>query len=158
MSLYINKFLECNEAYIMNMLRLILLKGKECCICKDKEVKIWIVDEAKLTRGLAVYVRLFCQNHEKKWKEGQRVEYKKLNSVMLIELPYQKPAGLWINLAWNEFLTLLTNYFGDKNAIEKELIPEIINPCEEFLKNNPKFVLKSSIDDYLKDPLLITDK
>ena len=158
MSLYINKFLECNEAYIMNMLRLILLKGKECCICKDKEVKIWIVDEAKLTRGLAVYVRLFCQNHEKKWKEGQRVEYKKLNGVMLIELPYQKPAGLWINLAWNEFLTLLTNYFGDKNAIEKELIPEIINPCEEFLKNNPKFVLKSSIDDYLKDPLLITDK
>ena len=158
MSLYINKFLECNEAYIMNMLRLILLKGKECCICKDKEVKIWIVDEAKLARGLAVYVRLFCQDHEKKWKEGQRVEYKKLNSVMLIELPYQKPAGLWINLAWNEFLTLLTNYFGDKNAIEKELIPEIINPCEEFLKNNPKFVPKGSIDDYLKDPSLITDK
>ena len=140
------------------MLRLILLKGKECCICSNKEVKIWVVDEAKLARGLAVYVRLFCQDHEKMWKEGQKLEYKKLNGVMLIELPYQKPAGLWINLTWTDFLALLTNYFGDKNTIEKKLIPEIINPCEEFLRNNPKFILKGSIDDYLQDNEVITDK
>lgn len=158
MSIYTNKFLECNEAYIRNMLRLILLKAKECCICSNEEVKIWIVDEAKLARGLVVYVRLFCQDHEKMWKEGKKLEYKKLNGVMLIELPYQKPAGLWINLTWTDFLTLLTNYFGDKNAIEKKLIPEIINPCEEFLRNNPKFILKGSIGDYLQDSEIITDK
>lgn len=140
------------------MLRLILLKAKECCICSNEQVKIWIVDEAKLARGLAVYVRLFCQDHEKMWKEGKKLEYKKLNGVMLIELPYQKPAGLWINLTWTDFLTLLTNYFGDKNAIEKKLIPEIINPCEEFLRNNPKFILKGSIGDYLQDNQVITDK
>ena len=92
------------------------------------------------------------------WKEGQKLEYKKLNGVMLIELPYQKPAGLWINLTWTDFLALLTNYFGDKNTIEKKLIPEIINPCEEFLRNNPKFILKGSIDDYLQDNEVITDK
>lgn len=131
------------------MLKLIFLKSKECCICKNEQVRIWIVDEANLTHGLAVYVRLFCQEHEKKWKEGQKLDYEKLNGVMLIELPYQKPAGLWINLAWKEFLALLTNYFGNKNTIEKKLIPDIINPCEEFFKNNPKFVLKGSIDKYL---------
>ncbi|MEJ2272480.1 MAG: hypothetical protein P8X91_08405 [Candidatus Bathyarchaeota archaeon] len=54
------------------------MKGKECCICSNEEVKIWIVDEAKLARGLAVYVRLFCQDHEKMWKEGQKLEYKML--------------------------------------------------------------------------------
>jgi hypothetical protein len=157
-SVYSNKFLECNEAYIKNMLSLILIKNKKCCICKNVKVQIWIIDEANLTRGIAVYARLFCQDHEKKWKEGQKVEYEMLNGVMLIELPYQKPAGLWINLTWRDFLVLLTNYFGDKNAIEKKLIPDIINPCEDFMKNNPKFVLKGSIDDYLKDYEMITDK
>jgi hypothetical protein len=150
MSVYTNKCLECAEAYIKNLLRLILLKGQECCVCKDEQVSIWIIDEASLTHGLAVYVRLFCREHEKKWKDAERLNYKMLNGFMLVEMPYQKPAGVWTNLSWNDFLTLLTNYFGDKKAIEEKLIPEIVNPCEEFLKNNPKFVLKGNIEDYVK--------
>ncbi len=150
MSVYTNKCLECSEAYIKNLLRLILLKGQECCICRNKQVSIWIVDETNLTRGLAVYIRLFCQEHEKNWKEAQKLEYNKLNGVMLIELPYQKPAGLWTNLSWNDFVTLLSNYLGNKSIIENKLIPEIVNPCEEFLNKNPKFVLKGSIEEYLK--------
>jgi uncharacterized phage-like protein YoqJ len=74
-SVYTNKCLECSEAYIKNLLRLIILKGQECCICRKKQVSIWIVDETNLTRGLAVYIRLFCQEHEKKWKEAQKLEY-----------------------------------------------------------------------------------
>jgi len=149
-SVYANKYLECSEAYIKNLLRLILLKGQECCVCRNKQASIWIVDETNLTRGLAVYVRLFCQEHEKKWKEAQKLVYNKVNGVMLIELPYQKPAGLWTNLSWNDFVTLLSNYLGDKKIIKKKLIPEIVNPCEEFLNKNPKFVLKGQIEDYLK--------
>ncbi|MFA5363750.1 MAG: hypothetical protein WC325_01030 [Candidatus Bathyarchaeia archaeon] len=150
MSVYTNKDLECSEAYTKNLLRLILLKGQKCCVCHSEHVCVWIVDEAKLARGLAVYVRLFCREHEKMWKDAKRLEYNQLNGVMLIEMPYQKPAGLWTNLAWNEFLVLLTNYFGNKNAVEKKLIPEIVNPCEEFLTKNPKFVLKGAIADYIK--------
>ena len=150
MSIYTNKCLECTEAYVKNLLRLILLKGQECCVCKDEQVCTWIVDEASLARGLAVYVRLFCREHEKRWKDAERLEYNKLNGVMLVEMPYQKPAGLWTNMSWSDFLTLLTNYFGDKNAIEEKLIPEIVNPCEEFLKKNPRFVLKGTIEDYIK--------
>lgn len=150
MSVYTNKCFECLEAYIKNLLRLIILKGQECCICRKKQVSIWIVVETNLTRGLAVYIRLFCQEHEKKWKEAQKLEYYKINGVMLIELPHQKPAGLWTNLSWNDFLTLLSNYLGDKSIIKKKLIPEIVNPCEEFLNKNPKFVLKGSIEEYLK--------
>ena len=150
MSVYANKYLECSEAYIKNLLRLILLKGQECCVCRNKKVSIWIVDETNLTRGLAAYIRIFCQEHEKKWKEAQKLVYNKVNGVMLIELPYQKPAGLWTNLSWNDFVTLLSTYLGDKSIIEKKLIPEIGNPCEEFLNKNPKFVFKGRIEDYLK--------
>ncbi|MGW8289335.1 MAG: hypothetical protein ACWGNP_03590, partial [Candidatus Bathyarchaeia archaeon] len=60
------------------------------------------------------------------------------------------PVGLWTNLSWTDFLTLLTNYFGDRNSVEEKLIPEIVMPCEEFLKKNPKFVLKGTIDNYIK--------
>ena len=150
MSIYTNKCLECAEAYTKNLLNLILLRGQECCVCKDEQVCIWIVDEANLARGLALYVRLFCREHEKRWKEAERLEYNKLNGVMLVEMPYQKPVGLWNNLSWSDFLTLLTNYFGDKKAIEEKLLPQIVNPCEEFLQKNPKFILKGSIEDYIK--------
>lgn len=150
MSVYSNKCLECAEPYIKNMMNLILLKGQECCVCKKEQVNIWLVDEANLTRGLAVYVRLFCHEHERKWKEAKRLNYIMLNGVMLIELPYQKPVGLWTNLLWSDFLTLLTNYFGNRDAIEKKLLPELCDPCEEFLKQNPKFVLKGTLEDYLK--------
>ena len=68
---------------------------------------------------------------------------------MLIELHYQKPVGLWTNFSWNDFLTL-TNYFGDRDAIEKKLLPELFDPCEEFLKQNPKFILKGTLENYLK--------
>jgi hypothetical protein len=149
-SVYSNKCLECAEAYIKNMMNLIFLKGQECCVCKNKQVSIWLVDEANLTRGLAVYVRLFCHEHEMKWKEAKRLNYNMLNGVMLIELPYQKPVGLWTNFSWSDFLTLLTNYFGDRDAIEKKLLPELFYPCEEFLKQNSKFVLKGTLEDYLK--------
>lgn len=150
MSVYSNKGLECVEAYIKNLLNLILLRDQECCVCKDEQVCTWIVDEANLARGLALYVRLFCREHEKRWKKAERLDYKKLNGVMLIEMPYQKPVGLWTNLSWNDFLTLLTNYFGDKKAIEEKLLPQIVNPCEEFLQKNPKFVLKGNIEEYVK--------
>jgi len=150
MSIYTIEGLECTEVYIKNMLRLILLKGQECCICKDKQVSSWIVDEACLARGLVVYVRLFCREHEKRWKAAERLEYNKLNGVLLVRMPYNKPAGLWTNMSWSDFLTLLTNYFGDKKAIEEKLMPELVNPCEEFLKKNPKFVLKGTIADYIK--------
>jgi len=85
-----------------------------------------------------------------KWKEAKRLNYNMLNGVMLIELPYQKPVGLWTNFSWSDFLTLLTNYFGDRDAIEKKLLPELFYPCEEFLKQNSKFVLKGTLEDYLK--------
>ena len=68
---------------------------------------------------------------------------------MLVKLPYQIPVGLWTSVSWNDFLTL-TKYFGDQPSIEKKLIPEIVTPCKEFLKQNPKFVLKGDIDNYLK--------
>ena len=125
MSIYTNKCLECAEAYIKNLLNLILLRGQECCVCKDEQVCIWIVDEANLAWGLAVYVRLFCREHEKRWKEAERLEYNKLNGVMLVEMPYQKPVGLWTSLSWSDFLILLTNYFGDKKAIEEKLLPKL---------------------------------
>jgi hypothetical protein len=150
MSIYTIEGLECTEAYIKNLLRLILLKGQECCICNDEQVCSWIVDEACLARGLVVYVRLFCREHEKRWKDAERLEYNKLNGVMLVEMPYNKPAGLWTNMSWSDFLTLLTNYFGNKKAIEEKLMLELVNPCEEFLKKNPKFVLKGAIKDYIK--------
>ena len=150
MSIYTIEGLECTEAYIKNLLRLILLKGQECCICTDKQVSSWIVDEACLARGLVVYVRLFCSEHEKRWKDAERLEYNKLNGVLLVQMPYNKPSGLWTNMSWKDFLTLLTNYFGDKKAIEEKLMPELVNPCEEFLKKNPKFVLKGTIADYIK--------
>ena len=150
MSIYVNKSLECTESYVKNLCRLIIQKSPQCCICKNKQVSIWIVDETRLLSGLVVYVRLFCREHEKRWKDAERLEYKQLNGVMLVKLPYQIPVGLWTNLSWNDFLTLLTNYFGEKNYVEETLIPEIVTPCEEFLKENPKFVLKGNIDDYLK--------
>jgi hypothetical protein len=150
MSIYTIEDLECTEAYIKNLLRLIILKGQECCICKDKQISSWIVDEACLARGLVVYVRLFCSEHEKRWKDAERLEYNKLNGVLLVQMPYNKPSGLWTNMSWKDFLTLLTNYFGDKKAIEEKLMPELVNPCEEFLKKNPKFVLKGTIADYIK--------
>ena len=111
---------------------------------------IWVVDEAHLLGGLVVHVRLFCREHEKQWKNAKRLDYNQLNGVMLIALPYQQPVGLWTNISWSDFLTLLTNYYGDKKTVEEKLIPEIVNPCEEFLKKNPKFVLKGTIDDYVK--------
>ena len=150
MSIYVNKSLECTESYVKNLCRLFIQKSPQCCICKNKQVSIWIVDETRLLSGLVVYVRLFCREHEKRWKDAERLEYKQLNGVMLVKLPYQIPVGLWTNLSWNDFLTLLTNYFGEKNYVEETLIPEIVTPCEEFLKENPKFVLKGNIDDYLK--------
>lgn len=150
MSIYTIEGLECTEAYIKNLLHLILLKGEECCICKDEQVSSWIVDEACLARGLVVYVRLFCSEHEKRWKDAERLEYNKLNGVLLVRMPYNKPAGLWTNMSWNDFLTLLTNYFGEKKAIEEKLMPDLVNPCEEFLKKNPKFVLKGTVADYIR--------
>jgi hypothetical protein len=100
--------------------------------------------------GLVVYVRLFCREHEKRWKDAEQLEYKHLNGVMLVKLPYQIPVGLWTNLSWNDFLTFLTNYFGDKKSVEEKLVPEIMTPCEEFLQKNKKFVLKGTIDNYMK--------
>ena len=141
MRVYVNKSLECTESYVKNLCRLIIKKSPHCCICKNKQVTMWIVDETRLLSGLVVYVRLFCREHEKRWKDAERLEYKQLNGVMLVRLPYQIPVGLWTNLSWNDFLTLLTNYFGEKNYVEETLIPEIVTPCEEFLKENPKFVL-----------------
>jgi len=150
MSVYVNKNLECTESYFKNLCRLITQRKPRCCICKEEEVSIWIVDETRLLSGLVVYVRLFCREHEKRWKDAERLNYKQLNGVMLVNLPYQIPVGLWTNLSWSDFLTLLTNYFGDRNSVEEKLIPEIVTPCEDFLKKNPKFVLKGTIDDYLK--------
>jgi len=150
MSIYSNKNLECTESYVKNLCNLIIQKNPRCCVCKSDQVSIWIVDESRLFRGLVVYIRLFCSEHEKRWKDAESLEYKYLNGVMLLRLPYQIPVGLWTNVSWNDFSALLTNYVGDKKSIEKKLIPEIVTPCEEFLKKNPKFVLKGTIDDYLK--------
>jgi len=150
MSVYSNKNLECTESYVKNLCNLIIQKKLRCCICKSDQVSIWIIDESRLFRGLVVYVRLFCSEHEKRWKDAESLEYKHLNGIMLVRLPYQIPVGLWTNVSWNDFSALLTNYFGDKKSVERKLIPEIVTPCEEFLKKNPKFVLKSTIDDYLK--------
>ena len=148
-SVYANSSLECTESYVKNLCRLIIQKSSKCCICENEQVSVWIVDETPLLSGLVVYVRLFCREHEKRWKDAERLEYKNLNGVMLVKLPYQIPVGLWTSVSWNDFLTL-TNYFGDQPSIEKKLIPEIVTPCKEFLKQNPKFVLKGDIDNYLK--------
>ncbi len=149
MNIYIIEGLECTEAYVKNLLRLILLKGQECCICKDEQVYTWIVDEVSLPPGVVVYVRLFCREHEKRWKDAEILEYKKLNGVLLVGKPYNKPAGLWTNMSWSDFLMLLTNYFGDKKDIEEKLTPKLVNPCEEFLEKNTKYVLKGTLDDYI---------
>ena len=150
MSVYANKSLECTESYVKNLCNLIIQKIPRCCICKSDQVSTWIIDETRLLSGLVVYVRLFCSEHEKRWKDAKQLEYKQLNGVMLVKLPYQIPVGLWTNVSWNDFSTLLANYVGDKKTVEKKLIPEITTPCEEFLKKNQKFVLKGTIDDYLK--------
>jgi len=150
MSVYVNESLECTGSYVKNLCGLILQRKPQCCICKDEEVSVWIVDETHFLSGLVVYVRLFCREHEKRWKDAERLKYKQLNGVMLVKLPYQIPVELWTNLSWKDFLTFLTNYFGDKNSVGEILVPEIVTPCEEFLKKNPKFVLKGTIDDYMK--------
>lgn len=142
--------MECTESYVKNLCNLIVQKKPRCCICKSDQVTVWIVDETLLLSGLVVYVRLFCGEHEKRWKDAKPLEYKQLNGVMLVRLPYQIPVGLWTNVSWNDFSTLLKNYVGDKKSIEEKLIPEIVTPCEEFQKKNPKFVLKGAIQDYLK--------
>jgi hypothetical protein len=150
MSVYVNRSLECTESYVKNLCGLIIQRKPQCCICEDEKVTIWIVDETRLLSGLVVYVRLFCREHEKRWKDAEQLEYKQLNGVMLVKLPYQIPVGLWTNLSWNDFLTFLTNYFGDKKSVEEKLVPEIMTPCEEFLQKNKKFVLKGTIDNYMK--------
>jgi hypothetical protein len=150
MSVYTNKNLQCTESYVKNLCTLIIQKNPRCCICKNNQVSVWIIDETRLFSGLVVYVRLFCSEHEKRWKDAEELDYKQLNGVMLVRLPYEIPVGLWTNVSRNDFSTLLTNYIGDKKSVEEKLIPEIVTPCEEFLKKNPKFVLKGTIDNYLK--------
>jgi hypothetical protein len=113
-------------------------------------VSVWVIDETPLVNGLVVHIRLFCKKHEKDWKDAKKLEYKKLNGVMLLRLPYKIPIGLWSNILWSDFLTLITNHFGDENSIKQALIPAIVGPCEEFLKKNPKFVSKGNIDECLK--------
>ncbi|MCW4015510.1 MAG: hypothetical protein NWF06_03995 [Candidatus Bathyarchaeota archaeon] len=150
MSVYANKSLECTESYVKNLCNLILQKNPRCCTCNSNQISTWIIDEALLLSGLVVYIRLFCSEHEKRWKDAEQLDYKLLNGIMLVRLPYQIPVGLWTNVSWKDFSNLLANYFGDRKSVEEKLIPEIVSPCEVFLKKNPKFVLKGTIEDYLK--------
>ena len=113
-------------------------------------MSVWVIDETPLLKGLVVHIRLFCKDHEKDWKDVKKLEYKELNGVMILRLHYQIPVGLWNNILGSDFFTLITNYLGDENSIKQTLIPEIVGPCEEFLKKNPKFVPKRNIDEYLK--------
>ena len=128
MSVYANKSLECTESYVKNLCNLILQKNTRCCICNSDQISTWIIDETLLLSGLVVYVRLFCSVHQKRWKDAEQLDYKLLNGVMLVRLPYQIPVGLWTNVWWKDFSDLLANYFRDKKSVEERLIPEIATP------------------------------
>ena len=75
-------------------------KGTSCCACTDRSIRLWTLEteRTKGKRGLIILAKLFCKQHEERWKRAEYVEYDKFNGVMLVGLPYYMPVGMWIDM------------------------------------------------------------
>lgn len=153
MSLYISRGLSEIESHVKSLGRLVQEKGNECCVCGDKNVSVWLFDGGFLGARsglLMLFARLLCEAHDKKWKENEMLPYEKLNGVMFIEMPYQKPVGMWANISWSDFLELIEAYSKD-NENEVKISLEEISSFEEYLMKNAQFVYKGKVERFLKN-------
>lgn len=151
LSLYINRELNDLDAHIKSLGRLVQKKGEKCCVCESENVSIWLIDGAFLDDGhLILHARLLCEAHEDEWKRGKLLPYERLNGVLLIELPYQKPVGLWVNISWSDFVELLESH---SNSVGDEVKVRLkdVSSMDEYLTKNSQFVFKGQIEAFLKN-------
>ena len=137
-----------NETSVRSLAITVREKGKDCCICGNENVSIWIFDGGQIINGLMIFARLFCREHDEKWKNGETLDYKKFNGVMLIEMPYQKPVGMWTNMSWSNFEELVETHTKD-DRYEARFVPK--GSFEEYLTKNTHLVFKGKIEDFLEE-------
>jgi len=113
-----NRLLVENKTFARSLARRIWEKGSRCCVCGDQNVSIWIFERIDVANGFTIFTRLFCQKHEKKWKNSEMLSYDMINGVLFVEKPYQKPSGLWTNMPWSEFMNFLKTHASDDRYIK----------------------------------------
>ncbi len=42
------------------------------------------------------------------------LRYDKINGLLLMEMPYQKPTSVWINISWSEFMNSMKAHACDE--------------------------------------------
>lgn len=142
-SLYMDRFLAENEAFAWSLTRRVWEKGGRCCVCGDENVTIWIFDSVSQPNGRIglIFARLFCKEHEKRWKEGEMLNYKIINGVLILNFPYQDPVDMRINMTWREFINRFVSSEG-KEMVAQELI--------DYLTKNAHLVYKGQIKEFLE--------
>lgn len=110
---YMGRSLVEYKAFARSLARRVWEKGSTCCACGDRNVSIWIIEGVHVANGFIIFARLFCKEHEKKWKNSKMLSYEKINGVLLMEMPYQRPTGMRINMSWSEFMNFMKAHVSD---------------------------------------------
>lgn len=110
---YMDRSLVEYNAFAKSLARRVWEKGSTCCACGDRNVSIWIIEEAHVVNGFIIFARFFCKEHEKKWKNSEVLSYGKINGVLLMKMPYQKPTDVRINMSWSEFMNFMKVHASD---------------------------------------------
>lgn len=149
MSLYMAKWLVQNHTRPLarNLGRVVRKKANSCCICYSKKVSFWIMDALGVAHGIVILARLFCREHEKRWKEHEVLNYEKFNGVMLVEKRYHEPAGIWANMPWNEFTSFIEAHTDDDRYRTRLVETDSFESC---LTKSSDLIFIGRIDEFLE--------
>lgn len=139
-SLYMEKtFLAHNEAFAWNLTRRVKEKANKCCVCGNEDVRIWLLDwiyDPSRETSL-IFARLFCREHEKKWKEGEMMNYRRINGLLILDR-HLNPMDMLINMIWGKFT----------NKIAKDELT--LQTLLDYLTKTTRLAYKGSIDEFLE--------
>jgi hypothetical protein len=112
MSLYLRRsLLETNPAVVKSLAKAVWEKARNCAICEATDVSVWIFDVTNIVMGgCVVFARLLCNEHFRKWQNHETLSFRKLNGVLLLDMPCAKPIRTWTNMPWNDFENFMATH------------------------------------------------
>jgi len=111
MSLYLSRSLsETDPAVVKSLAKAVWEKARNCAICEATDVSVWIFDVANVWGGCVVFARLLCEDHFRKWQNHEPLSFRKLNGVLLLDMPCAKPIRTWTNMLLNDFENFMATH------------------------------------------------
>ena len=150
-SLYVENWLVQNETVARSLAKIIWREANNCCVCGRERVSLWVLRGVHMKNGIVILARLFCREHEKKWKKGERLNYEKFNGLMLLEKLYQKPVGMWSNISMSKFMNLMKAPIGDNDYARRLRKGTVsLDTFECLFQYRSDLIFRGRIEDFLE--------